>query len=120
VDVKSVVGVAGCGLAITKSSVKKRTATLRLRVPAPGTVKVSGKGLKTVRKSYGKAGTYTVRTKLTKTGVKSLKRALRRKRKAQRKLVLKATASYAPKKGSAVAGEAVKASRASKRLTFKR
>jgi hypothetical protein len=120
VDVKSAVDVAGCGLAITKTSVKKRTATLSLRVPAAGTVVITGKGLKKVRKTYGKAGTYKVRTQLTKTGVKSLKRALRRKRKAQRKLVLKATANYSPKKGSIVAGEAVKGSRASKRLTFKR
>jgi hypothetical protein len=120
VSVNSAVEVIGCGFAITKASVKKRTATLSLRVPAPGAVKVTGKGLKTVKKSFAKAGTYTVKTKLTKKGVKSLKRALRAKKKSKRKLVLKVAASYAPKKGSTVGGEPVKAGKASKKLTFRK
>jgi hypothetical protein len=119
VDVKSTVGVAGCGVAITKMTVKKRTVTLRVRVPAGGGVKISGKGLATVRKTFAKAGTYTLRTKLTKVGVKALQRALHRKAKKQRKLVLRLTASYSPRGGSSVGGESVKASRASKRITFK-
>jgi hypothetical protein len=95
-------------------------ATLSVRVPAPGTFTVSGKGLKKVRGSASKAGTYKVRTKLTKAGLKKLKKALRAKKKSKRKLLVKATANYSPRKGSVAGGEAVKASRASKRVTFKR
>jgi uncharacterized lipoprotein NlpE involved in copper resistance len=100
--------------------VKKRAATLSVRVPAPGTVSVTGKGLKKVKKTFAKAGTYKVKTKLTKKGVKALKKALKAKKKSKRKLVVKTTARYAPKKGSTAGGEAVKASKASKKLTFKR
>jgi hypothetical protein len=120
VGVNSTVAVPGCGVAITKATVKKRTATLSVRIPAPGTVTVSGKGIAKVRKTYAKAGTYKLRTKLTKKGVKSLKKALKAKKKSKRKLNVKASAGYSPKKGSTVGGEAVKASRASKRITFKR
>jgi hypothetical protein len=120
VDVNSVVEVSGCGVQITRAFVKKRTATLSVRVPAPGAVTISGKGLKKVKKSYAKAGTYKIRTKLTKKGVKALRKALKAKRKSKRKLLVKTTAVYAPKKGSVVGGEAVKASRASKKLTFKK
>jgi hypothetical protein len=120
VDVNSAVDVAGCGVAITKAVVKKRNATLSVRIPAPGVVTISGKGLKKVKKSFAKAGTYKVRTKLTKKGVKALRKALKAKKKSKRKLVIKATAKYAPRKGSTAAGEAVKASKASKKLTFKK
>jgi hypothetical protein len=120
VDVKSTVDVAGCGVSITKLSVKKRVATLKVRVPAPGTITVSGKGLKKVRKTAANAGTFTVKTKLTKKGVKALKKKLKAKKKSKRKLVVRVAANYAPKKGSTVAGEAVKASRASKNATFKK
>jgi hypothetical protein len=120
VNVNSTVDVPGCGIQITKVSVKTRAATLRVRVPAPGTVTVSGKGLSKARKTVNAAGTYTLKTKLTKKGVKALKKALKAKKKSKRKLVVGVTANYSPKKGSTVGGEAVKASRASKRVTFKR
>jgi hypothetical protein len=120
VDVKSTVAVPGCGVAITKASVKKRTATFKVRVPGPGTVKLTGKGMKTVRKTVRAAGTYTMRSKLTKTGVKRLKKALKAKKKSKRKLAVSAKASYVPKKGSAVGGEAIKAGSAKKKVTFKR
>ena len=120
VDVNSVVEVAGCGVSITKLSVKKRVATLKVRVPAPGKVTITGKGLAKVRKTATKAGTFTVKTKLTKKGVKALKKKLKAKKKSKRKLVVKVSAAYTPKKGSTVAGEAVKASKASKKATFKK
>ena len=44
----------------------------------------------------------------------------RAKKKSKRKLVVKVSAAYTPKKGSTVAGEAVKASKASKKATFKK
>jgi hypothetical protein len=120
VDVNSAVEVAGCGVQITKVSVKKRTATLSVRVPAPGTVTITGKGLVKVKKTFAKAGTYKIKTKLTKTGVKVFKKKLKAKKKSKRKLVVKVSASYSPKKGSTAAGEALKASKASKSLTFKK
>jgi hypothetical protein len=61
-----------------------------------------------------------VKTKLTKKGVKALKKKLKAKKKSKRKLVVKVSASYSPKPGSTVAGEAVKASKASKKATFKK
>ncbi|HEX4720005.1 MAG TPA: hypothetical protein VH300_15880 [Thermoleophilaceae bacterium] len=118
--VDSLVGVAGCGVQITKAGVKRRTATFSVRVPAAGTLVLSGKGVKRVRKSFAAAGTYKVKTSLTKTGLKSLRKALARKRRGARKLVVGVTANYAPKKGASAGGEAVRSSRASKRVTFKR
>jgi hypothetical protein len=120
VDTTSGVDVAGCGVQITKLAVKKRTATLTLRVPAPGTVTVTGKGLKRARGSFARAGTYKLKTKLTKKGVKALKKVLRAKKKSKRKLVVKVAASYSPKAGSTVAGQAVKASKATRKATFKK
>jgi hypothetical protein len=120
VDVNSAIEVAGCGIAIGKVTVKKRAASLRVRIPAPGSVTISGKGLKKVKKSFTKSGTFSIRTKLTKKGVKALQKKLKAKKKSKRKLVVKTTAIYSPKKGSAVGGEPVKASRASKRVTFKK
>jgi hypothetical protein len=119
-DVNSIVGVAGCAMQITKATVKRRTATLSVRVPAAGTVALSGKGVKKVRKSVAAAGTYRVTTKLSKAGVKALKKALKRRSKRKRTLVVRVTANYAPKSGASAGGEAVKASHASKRVTFKR
>jgi hypothetical protein len=120
VDVKSAVEVAGCTVQITKVSVKKRAATVKVRVPGPGTIAVSGNGLAKKRKTANAAGTYTLKTKLTKKGVKTLKKKLKAKKKSKRKLIVKLVASYAPKKGTIVAGQALKPSKASKRVTFKK
>jgi hypothetical protein len=118
--VNSIVGVAGCGVQITKATVKRRSATFSVRVPAAGTVVFSGKGVKRVRKTFAAAGTYKVKSSPTRTGVKSLRRALARKNKRARKLVVRVTANYSPKKGASAGGESVRASRASKRVTFRR
>jgi hypothetical protein len=120
IDLKSVVGIAGCGVAITKSKVTRRTATLSVHVPAPGAFTISGKGLKKVKKTVKAAGTYKVRVKLTKAGVKALKKALKNKKKRKRKLNVKTKAAFTPAKGATAGGEAVKASSASKTLTFKK
>jgi hypothetical protein len=120
VDVKSTVGVAGCTFKLIRASVKKRTATFTVAVPGPGTVRVSGRGLKTVRKTCAAAGTYKVKTSLTKKGVKSLKRALRAKKKSKRRLVVRGKANYTPKTGSSAGGVALKAGSGSRRLTFKK
>jgi hypothetical protein len=112
-DVNSVVGIAGCGVAITRSKVARRSAALSVRVPGPGTVTLTGKGILKATKTFPAAGTYKVRVKLSKAAVK----ALRSGRK--RKLSLKLTAAFAPKAGAAAGGAPLKASRASAKLTFK-
>jgi hypothetical protein len=120
VDVNSAVDVAGCTFRVTGASVKKRTATVTVQLPAPGTVVVRGKGLKTVRKTFAAAGTYKVKTSLTKKGLKALRKALKAKKKSKRKLVVGVKANYTPKKGASAGGVAVKAGSGSKRLTFKK
>jgi hypothetical protein len=119
-DVNSVVDIAGCGVQITKLSVKRRAATLSVRVPAAGSVTVTGKGLKKVKKAYKAGGTYKITTKLTKTGTKALKKALKAKKKSKRKLARTLKAAYAPAKGTNAGGEAVKGSSATRKVTFKR
>jgi hypothetical protein len=118
--VNSAASVAGCGLQITNASVKKRTASFKVRIPAGGAVTLTGTGVKKVRKTFKAAGTYTIKTSLSKSGVKALKKALKQKRKAKRKFVVTVKAGYAPVKGATVAGEAVKASSAKRKVTFKR
>jgi hypothetical protein len=120
VDVNSAIEVAGCGVQVAKASVKKRTATFSVRIPAGGTVAVGGKNLNKVTKTFASAGTYSINTKLSKKGVKALKKALKAKKKSKRKLVVNATVNYSPKSGSTAAGEPIKGSSAKKRLTFKR
>jgi hypothetical protein len=90
-----------------------------VRAPGPGTLKLSGKGIKTVKKTVAAGGTYKIRVKLSKAGVKALKKARKQKSKAKRKLVVKVKAAYAPTKGVAAGGAPLKASSATKKLTFK-
>jgi hypothetical protein len=119
VTVNSALGVAGCGLQITSAKVKGNTATLKLHTPGPGTVTVTGKGLTKVRKTFGPAGSYTVKAKLSKAGKKALKKARARKKKRTRKLTIKLKAAYAPTNGAVAGGQPIKASSASRKLTFK-
>jgi hypothetical protein len=118
-DVKSVVGIAGCKVQILKTKVSRRTATLSVRAPGPGTLTLTGKGITKVKKTVKAGGTYKIRVKLSKAGVKALKKARKARAKRKRKLTVKVKAAYAPKKG-AVAGESpVKASSTSRKVTFK-
>jgi hypothetical protein len=103
------VTVTDCGIAIVSSAVKGSAATLMLRVPAGGTVTVSGKGLKTVKRNVN---TQQVKVKLALT--KKGKAALKRKRLRHRKLAVTATARFAPAAGTQAA-----ASKATKKLVFK-
>jgi hypothetical protein len=118
-DVKSVVDIAGCGVQITRAKVSRRTATLSVRAPGPGTLTLSGKGIKKVKKTVKAGGTYKIRVKLSKAGVKALKQARKQKSRRKRKLSVKVKAAYGPTKGVAAGGAAVKASSATKKLTFK-
>lgn len=103
---KTTVAVSDCGIAILRSKVKGTTATLTLRAPGAGTVSVSGKGLKTVKRAL-KAGTTKVKLTLTKKGVAALKA----RRRHHKKLSVNVTARFAPASGPA--------SKASKKLLFR-
>jgi hypothetical protein len=118
-DVKSVVGIAGCGVAITRSKVTRRSASLSVRVPGPGTVTLTGKMIGKVTKTFPAAGTYKLRVKLSKSGVRALKKARKQKSERKRKLSVKVTAAYAPRNAAVAGGAPVKGSRATKKLTFK-
>ena len=80
---------------ITKKSVTGSTFVLRVRVPGKGRITASGGGVKTIRRSVSKAGTYTLKLGLTakeRTRLKRLKRG--------KKLKLKLRVSYAPASGT--------------------
>ncbi len=56
-------------------SVLGTAARLRVRVPGRGRVTVSGSGVRTVKRSVSRAGTYTVRVALTAKARKALRRS---------------------------------------------
>ncbi|MEA2496155.1 MAG: hypothetical protein QOJ29_4066, partial [Thermoleophilaceae bacterium] len=118
-DVKSVVGIAGCGVQIRSAKVSRRTATLSVRAPGPGKLTLSGKGIGKLKKTVKAGGNYKIRVKLSKAGVKALTKARKKKSKSKRKLVVKVKAAYAPTKGMAAGGAPVKASSTTKKVTFK-
>ncbi len=121
VGVKSTVGIPGCGVAIRTVKMARRSAVIGIRVPAKGTVKLSGKGLRGAKRQTLKAaGNYKVRVRLTKAGTKALKKALKAKKKSKRKFTSKLTVAFTPAKGVTAGGAAVKSSRATKKLTFKK
>ena len=105
VNLNTTVGVAGCKIAITKAVVKGRKAVLTVRVPAPGKITLTGKGVKKVVRTVGKAGSYKLT--ISRSGPKG-----------RRTVNLKA--SFAPKKGSSAGGQPVRASSATKKLKFKK
>lgn len=57
-----------------KSKVKKGTATLTLKVPGPGDIRVTGPDVRPVKRHVGKAGTYSVKVTLTAAGKRSVRR----------------------------------------------
>jgi hypothetical protein len=118
--VNSPVDVAGCTFKVTGAKVVKRKATITMRLPAPGRVKLFGPGLKSVTKNYAAAGTYKVKMSLSKKGVRALEKRLKIKKKSKRKLVLKMRANYTPKAGSTAGGAKVPGGSGSKKLTFKK
>ena len=106
----TVVSVTGCGVAIVRTKVKGRVATVTVRVPAAGTVRLSGKGLKVAKRRTTAAGLIKMKLKLSKRGVAALKA----KRRHHKKLAVRLTARFAPSKGAS-AGP----SKATKKLVFK-
>ena len=71
--------------------VHRSTFFVRVKVPAKGRITITGAGIKTVRKSVSKAGTYRLRVTLTAKETKALKR----------KLKLKLRVTYGPAGGTA-------------------
>jgi hypothetical protein len=97
VDQQTAVTVPDCGVAILASKVKGRTATLTLRVPGSGSVKVTGKLLKGVKRTTA-AGRATVKLSLTKKGAA----VLRSRQKHHKALPIRVTARFTPTGGAGV------------------
>jgi hypothetical protein len=111
-DGQSDVGVAGCGVKILAAKASHRTAKVTLRVPAGGKVRLTGKGLAKRTVSINQAGPQVVRLKLTRSGLRSLRK--------KHKLVVRITAKYLPAAGTSAGGEPVKPSVSRKRVTFRK
>jgi hypothetical protein len=98
--------VSGCGVVITAHKVKSRKVKVTVVTPAAGRVSASGKYLKTVKRTLGKAGKATLTVSLSKKGIAALQRS------KKGKLKVKVTVGFRPTKGST--------SKASVTVTFKR
>jgi hypothetical protein len=61
-----------------KATVKGSTATLKIRLPGPGKLQVSGAKTKATSVTVAKAGSQTVQLKLNSVGLKALRKAKRR------------------------------------------
>jgi hypothetical protein len=70
---------------VVKHSVKGKTVTLVVQVPAPGKVSLGGKGIKTIQREAAKAERLTLRTTLTKASSSSLRKHHHRKLKVKLK-----------------------------------
>ncbi len=65
------IAVTGCGkpaIKITKAKVKDNSVLVTVTTSQPGTVTVSGSGLKTIRKTLGAGGTHQLNVSLTNNG----------------------------------------------------
>jgi hypothetical protein len=98
--------VTGCGVVITAHKVKSRRAKVTVVIPAAGRISASGKYLKTVKRTLGKAGKATITVSLSKKGIAALQGSKRGK------LKVKIVVGFRPTKGST--------SKASITVTFKR
>jgi hypothetical protein len=111
VDGQQTVAVPGCGVKIVAAKAGRRTAKVTLRAPAPGKVRLTGKGLVKRTVAVGEA-TQVVRMKLSRAGLRSLRK--------KRKLVVRITASYTPATGARAGGEPVKPSSSRARVSFRK
>ena len=91
----SIVPTGGCPPAvdITKTALKGNTVLVTVKLGEGGTVKITGKGLKSTTKRALKAGTHTITVPLTDTG--------RAAKKHKRKLKIQATETVAGRTGTA-------------------
>jgi hypothetical protein len=79
------VAVTGCGkpsIKITKAKVKANTVLVTVTTSQPGTVTVSGSGLKTTRETLAAGGAHQLKVSLTKSGRSARKRHRKTKVKA--------------------------------------
>ena len=77
----------GLKLRILRSRVKGATVTFRVKAPRAGTLTARGKGLRKASRRVARAGTYTLKAHLSKTG----KRMLARRHRAHRRLKVRVT-----------------------------
>lgn len=75
------------------------TFFVRVRVPSPGRITITGSGVKTARRSVSRAGTYKLKVSLTAKATKALRH--------KRRLKLKLRVAYAPSAGRASAATVV-------------
>jgi hypothetical protein len=75
-------------------SVRGSRATVRVRVSRPGRIRVSGVGLRRVTKTAKKAGTYEIKVRLSKHGV--------RKQRRSGRLAVRVSVRLTPESGSTV------------------
>jgi hypothetical protein len=89
------VAITGCppALTLTRTKVKGNTVLVTVKVGEAGTVKITGRGLRTTTKKGVKAGTHTITVPLTNIG--------RAAKKHKRKLKIKATLTVAGRTGTA-------------------
>jgi hypothetical protein len=89
------IAATGCPpkLSITKTKVKGNTVLVTVKLGEAGTVKITGKGLKTTTKKGVKAGTHTITVLLTNSG--------RAAKKHKKKLKIQATLAVAGRTGTA-------------------
>jgi len=71
--------VGGCGVRILSHRVRGHELILRLRTLVAGRTTVTGKHLKTRKRSYAKAKTFTVKIPLSRSGLRALRRHKRLK-----------------------------------------
>jgi len=74
----SVARVPSNAFSIGNATVKGSTATLKLTLPGPGKLQASGAKTKAATTTIAKAGTQTVQIKLSGAGLKALRKAKRR------------------------------------------
>jgi len=77
---------------VIKKQVKGTTFLLTVKVPGRGRIAITGAGVRTVRRSVARAGTYKLRVTLTAKQTKALKR--------KRKLRLRLRVAYTPVTGA--------------------
>jgi hypothetical protein len=89
------IAATGCppSVSITKTAIKANSVTVTLKLGQAGTVKITGKGLKTTTRKGLKAGTHTITVPLTATG--------RAAKKHRTKLKVQAALSASGKTGTA-------------------
>jgi hypothetical protein len=89
------IAVSGCGVSILSRRVHGHRLILTVRVPAAGRVTVGGRYLKTVSKRARKAGRLTIKTRLSRAGLRAAARA----RRHHRRLEVRVRVRFAPAKG---------------------